>query len=99
MTMTILTSVKLVALGAELMADVAGPHFTFVDPRNHDNAREMVKQALRLMRLFARKGYRRDRIVVSVSSRTACPYPRSDSILTRLSRFLLQRRAFKRRGC
>ena len=38
----------------------------FVDPRNHDDARAMVKQALRLMRMFAKHGYRRDRIIVSV---------------------------------
>ncbi len=50
------------------MEDVAGPHFTFVDPRNHDDAREMERQALRLMRLFAKKGYQRNRIVISVSS-------------------------------
>ncbi|KAI0752850.1 hypothetical protein C8Q80DRAFT_1267329 [Daedaleopsis nitida] len=61
----------LVALGAELMDDVAGPHFTFVDPRSHDDTREMVGQALRLMRLFARQGYRRDRIVISIPATEA----------------------------
>ncbi|RPD61580.1 aldolase [Lentinus tigrinus ALCF2SS1-6] len=61
----------LVALGVELMEDVAGPHFTFVDPRNHDDARAMVKQALRLMRLFAKHGYRRDRIIISIPATEA----------------------------
>ncbi|KAI0697638.1 hypothetical protein C8T65DRAFT_20736 [Cerioporus squamosus] len=61
----------LVALGVELMEDVAGPHFTFVDPRNHDDARAMVRQALRLMRLFAKHGYRRDRIIISIPATEA----------------------------
>ncbi|TFK90009.1 aldolase [Polyporus arcularius HHB13444] len=60
-----------VALGVELMEAVAGPHFTFVDPRNHDDARAMVRQALRLMRLFAKHGYRRDRIIISIPATEA----------------------------
>ena len=45
-----------------------GPHFTFVDPRNHDHPKEMVEQALRLIELFAERGYGRDCVVISVST-------------------------------
>ncbi|KAI0634331.1 aldolase [Trametes polyzona] len=55
----------LVELGVLLLDRVDGPHYTFVDPRNHDNAAAIVKEALRLSRRFAHKGYGRERIVVT----------------------------------
>lgn len=43
-----------------------GPHFTFVDPRNHNNSKKMVAQALRLVELFEAKGYGLDCVIISV---------------------------------
>ena len=49
-----------------------GPHFTFVDPRNHDDPKRMIQHALRIVRLFAEEGYGRDCIVISVSPGAIC---------------------------
>lgn len=64
-----------VELGASMADRVNGPHYTFVDPRYHDDAASMVKQALRLARLFAKQGYGRERLVVTVSGLTAISTP------------------------
>ncbi|KAI0672238.1 aldolase [Trametes maxima] len=61
----------LVELGASMLDRVDGPHYTFVDPRLHDDPRAMVKHALRLLRLFAEKGYGRERIVVTIPATEA----------------------------
>ncbi|KAI8989071.1 aldolase [Trametes punicea] len=61
----------LVELGALMLDSVNGPHYTFVDPRLHDNSRAMVKYAMRLTKLFAKKGYSRDRIVVTIPATEA----------------------------
>lgn len=39
-------------MGLTLMDDVPGPHFTFVDPLLAINAGGMVRQAMKLVRLF-----------------------------------------------
>ncbi|KAI9056465.1 aldolase [Trametes sanguinea] len=56
----------LVELGASMLDRVDGPHYTFVDPRLHESPSAMVKYALKLAKLFAEKGYGRDRIVVTI---------------------------------
>ncbi|KAI0649865.1 aldolase [Trametes meyenii] len=61
----------LVELGASMLDRVDGPHYTFVDPRLHDDPCAMVKHALRLVRLFAEKGYGRERIVVTIPATEA----------------------------
>ncbi|KAL1948401.1 hypothetical protein VTO73DRAFT_12476 [Trametes versicolor] len=61
----------LVELGASMADRVNGPHYTFVDPRYHDDAASMVKQALRLARLFAKQGYGRERLVVTIPATEA----------------------------
>lgn len=66
---------QLVELGASMADRVDGPHYTFVDPRYHDDAATMVKQALRLARLFAKQGYGRERLVVTVSGLIAFSSP------------------------
>ncbi|KAI0372355.1 aldolase [Pilatotrama ljubarskyi] len=61
----------LVELGVSMLDRVDGPHYTFVDPRLHDSTTAMVKHALRLVRLFAEKGYGRSRIVVTIPATEA----------------------------
>ncbi|CDO68603.1 hypothetical protein BN946_scf184996.g34 [Trametes cinnabarina] len=61
----------LVELGASMLDRVEGPHYTFVDPRLHDNPGAMAKYAMKLVKLFAEKGYGRDRIVVTIPATEA----------------------------
>ncbi|OSD00496.1 aldolase [Trametes coccinea BRFM310] len=56
----------LVELGTSMLDRVDGPHYTFIDPRLHDSPSAMVKDALKLAKLFAEKGYGRDRIVFTI---------------------------------
>ena len=58
---------QLVELGVSMLERVEGPHYTFIDPRYHEDTPSMVRQAVRLVRLFVEKGIGRDRIVVTVS--------------------------------
>ncbi|KAH9846073.1 aldolase [Lenzites betulinus] len=61
----------LVELGVAMLDRVEGPHYTFVDPRLHDNTGAMIKHALRLVKLFAKKGYGRERIIVTIPATEA----------------------------
>ncbi|KAI0827323.1 aldolase [Trametes gibbosa] len=61
----------LVELGVAILEQVEGPHYTFIDPRLHDNTGAMIKQALRLVRLFTKKGHRRERIIVTIPATEA----------------------------
>ena len=58
---------QLVELGVSMLERVDGPHYTFINPKFHDDMSWMVRQAVRLVRLFVEKGISRDRIVVTVS--------------------------------
>ncbi|KAH9903331.1 aldolase [Cubamyces lactineus] len=61
----------LVELGVSMLERVEGPHYTFVDPKFHDDTPSMVGQAVRLVRLFVDKGISRDRIVITIPSTEA----------------------------
>ena len=43
-------------------------HFTFLDPRNANNSRALVRQARELTKLFEAEGYGKGCIVFSVSA-------------------------------
>ncbi|GLB39615.1 putative transaldolase is important for the balance of metabolites in the pentose-phosphate pathway [Lyophyllum shimeji] len=53
-------------LGNIIMYRVDGPHFTMVDPRRHNDASSMVRNAQRLVSLFEEKDIRRSKVVVSI---------------------------------
>ncbi|KAJ8474902.1 hypothetical protein ONZ51_g6926 [Trametes cubensis] len=61
----------LVELGVSMLERVDGPHYTFINPKFHDDMSWMVRQAVRLVRLFVEKGISRDRIVVTIPSTEA----------------------------
>ncbi|KAI0332207.1 aldolase [Cubamyces sp. BRFM 1775] len=61
----------LVELGVSMLERVEGPHYTFIDPRYHEDTPSMVRQAVRLVRLFVEKGIGRDRIVVTIPATEA----------------------------
>lgn len=47
---------------------VAGPHLTFVDPRSHDNAETMVRQARDIISKFEKNGIAKSKVIISVST-------------------------------
>jgi len=53
-------------LGNIILYRVDGPHFTIVDPRKHNDASLMVRNAQRLVSLFEEKDIERSKVVVSV---------------------------------
>ncbi|KAG5637661.1 hypothetical protein H0H81_003682 [Sphagnurus paluster] len=61
------TGRTLFELGNSILCRVDGPHFTFVDPRKHNDIGAMVRAARRLVSLFEEKGVQRAKVVVSVS--------------------------------
>ncbi|KAF8624691.1 hypothetical protein AX17_007022 [Amanita inopinata Kibby_2008] len=63
---TAATQLFLVQYGKFLADSVVGPHFTFVDPRNHGDAAAMIADAERLVALFEQDGLSRERVVVSI---------------------------------
>ncbi|KAM5536794.1 hypothetical protein V8D89_009512 [Ganoderma adspersum] len=56
----------LVSLGVEQLGEVSGVHFTFLDPRNANNSRALVRQARELTKLFEAEGYGKGCIVFSI---------------------------------
>lgn len=46
---------------------IHGPHVTFVDPRNFNDARSMVGEARRRSQLFIQRGFTAENILISVS--------------------------------
>lgn len=62
----ILTFKKLVELGCDMFQRVSGPHVTFIDPRNHDDTRAMMKDAYNLYKLFRFQGVPKENIIISV---------------------------------
>jgi transaldolase len=50
---------------------ISGPHFTFIDPRYHNNSKEIVKRARTLVALFEKEGIDRSKIVITISSTEA----------------------------
>ncbi|KAG6889906.1 hypothetical protein C0992_003699 [Termitomyces sp. T32_za158] len=49
-----------------ILPRVDGPHFTFVDPRKHDDMISMIRNARRLISLFEEKNIPKSKVVVSI---------------------------------
>ncbi|KNZ79241.1 putative transaldolase, partial [Termitomyces sp. J132] len=56
----------LVEIADVILPRVDGPHFTFVDPRKHDDMISMIRNARRLVSLFEEKHISKRKIVVSI---------------------------------
>ncbi|KAF5373441.1 hypothetical protein D9615_009498 [Tricholomella constricta] len=53
-------------LGNVIMNRVDGPHFTFIDPRKHNDAASIVRTAQRMVSLFEDKDVCRAKVVISI---------------------------------
>ncbi|KAG6820073.1 hypothetical protein H0H93_005601 [Arthromyces matolae] len=51
-----------------MMLRVDGPHFTFVDPRKHDNTDSIVRNAQRIISLFQEKEVSKGKIVIPATA-------------------------------
>lgn len=60
-------SAQLFELADVILPRIDGPHFTFVDPRKHDDMIPMIRNAQRLIALFEEKSVPRNKVIVSVS--------------------------------